>query len=84
MTEIRREKALVAPKVDEKGQNVSSRGTVDVERIEKEMDPRTLERIKKTRMKGIVVILVIDLILAGFLIYQIVSVFSTIINNIPK
>lgn len=84
MSDIKRTKGLVAPKVDKGGHKVTSRGTVDIERMERKVDAATMKETQKSRMKGIIAFFAIDIVLLGFLVYQIVSIFKTIIEHIPQ
>ncbi len=82
MQKLERKKEILTPKVDETGTVAVKRETVEVEKIEEEMDPVILEQKKKSRKRAIIVFGIIDLILFGAIVYQVVSLFMEIFQSI--
>jgi len=82
MANLIRTKQVVTPSVDDKGNKVSSRGTVDVEKMPEKVDAILLEQTKKSRFIKIIIFAILDALLAGFLIYQVVTIFKTIFEHL--
>ncbi len=82
MQKLERKKEILTPKVDETGTVAVKRETVEVEKMEEEIDPVILEQKKKSRKRAIIVFGIIDLILFGAIVYQVVSLFMEIFQSI--
>ena len=82
MSNVIRTTEVSTPTTDKKGNKISSRGTVDVERIPEKVDKALLEQTKKSRFIKIIIFAILDLLLAGFLIYQVVTIFKTIFEQL--
>ena len=84
MQKLERTKEILAPKVDETGSIAIKRETVEVEKMEKEIDPAILEQKQKSRKRAIIVFGIVDLILFGAIVYQVVTLFIEIFQSIGK
>jgi len=84
MGNLERKKEVLTPKTDSSGTRTIKRETVEVEKMEIEVDPTKLAEKRKSRLRLIIVFGIIDLILLGLVVYQVVSIFLQIGNNIPQ
>ncbi len=82
MQKLERKKEILTPKVDETGTVAVKRETVEVEKMEEEIDPVILEQKQKSRKRAIIVFGIVDLILFGAIVYQVVSLFMEIFQSI--
>ena len=82
MQKLERKKEILTPKVDETGTVAVKRETVEVEKMEEEIDPVILEQKQKSRKRAIIVFSIIDLILFGAIVYQVVTLFMEIFQSI--
>jgi hypothetical protein len=82
MQKLERKKEILTPKVDETGTVAVKRETVEVEKMEEEIDPVILEQKQKSRKRAIIVFGIIDLILFGAIVYQVVTLFMEIFQSI--
>ncbi len=82
MQKLERKKEILTPKVDETGTVAVKRETVEVEKMEEEIDPIILEQKQKSRKRAIIVFGIVDLILFGAIVYQVVSLFMEIFQSI--
>ena len=84
MQNLERKKEILTPKVDETGSVAIKRATVEVERIEEQIDPAILEQKQKSRKRAIIVFGIINLILFGGIVYEIVREIIYLIGEIQK
>ncbi len=84
MQKLERTKEILTPKVDETGSIAIKRETVEVEKMEKEIDPAILKQKQKSRKRAIIVFGIIDLILFAAIVYQVVTLFIEIFQSIGK
>lgn len=84
MQKLERKQEILTPKVDETGSVAIKRETVEVEKMEQEIDPAILEQKQKARKRAIIVFGIIDLILFGAIVYQVVTLFMEIFQSIGK
>ena len=82
MQKLERKKEILTPKVDETGTVAVKRETVEVEKMEEEIDSVILEQKQKSRKRAIIVFSIIDLILFGAIVYQVVTLFMEIFQSI--
>jgi hypothetical protein len=78
MAKLERNKTVLTPKVDKTGTQALKRETVEVERVEVEVDPNKELQLKKSRMRMIIAFFVLDLALFAVIIYQVVTIFMQI------
>lgn len=81
MQKIERKQDILTPKVDETGTKTIKRETVEVEKMET-LDPVDLEEKKKSRKRAIIVLGIVSAILFVAIIYQVVTLFIEIVQNI--
>ncbi len=84
MQKLERTKEILTPKVDETGSVAIKRETVEVEKMEEEIDPAILEQKQKSRKRAIIAFGIVDLILFGAIVYQVVTLFIEIFQSIGK
>lgn len=84
MQKLERTQEILTPKVDETGSVAIKRETVEVEKMEEEIDPAILEQKQKSRKRAIIVFGIVDLILFGAIVYQVVTLFIEIFQSIGK
>ncbi len=81
MQNLERKKEILTPKVDETGSVAIKRATVEVERMEEQIDPAILEQKQKARKRAIIAFGIINVILFGIIIWQVVTIFANIIKE---
>ncbi len=84
MQKLERKQEILTPKVDETGSVAIKRETVEVEKMEEEIDPAILEQKQKSRKRAIIAFGIVDLILFGAIVYQVVTLFIEIFQSIGK
>ncbi len=84
MQKLERTQEILTPKVDETGSVAIKRETVEVEKMEEEIDPAILEQKQKSRKRAIIAFGIIDLILFGAIVYQVVTLFIEIFQSIGQ
>ncbi len=84
MQKLERTQEILTPKVDETGSVAIKRETVEVEKMEEEIDPAILEQKQKSRKRAIIAFGIVDLILFGAIVYQVVTLFIEIFQSIGK
>ena len=84
MQKLERTQEILTPKVDETGSVAIKRETVEVEKMEEEIDPAILEQKQKSRKRAIIAFGIVDLILFGASVYQVVTLFIEIFQSIGK
>lgn len=84
MQKLERTQEILTPKVDETGSVAIKRETVEVEKMEEEIDPAILEQKQKSRKRAIISFGIVDLILFGAIVYQVVTLFIEIFQSIGK
>lgn len=80
MAKLERKNEILTPKVDATGSQSIKRETVEVEKVEEVVDPAKEAQQKKSRLRGIIIFGIIDLLLFGYIVYQIVMIFKDIVQ----
>lgn len=82
MAQLERKKEVLTPKTDKKGTKSIKRETVEVESMPEEIDETKVLQLRKSRIRLIIVFGIVDLLLFGLVVYQVVQVFLQIAKGV--